>query len=218
MTKVIIFGYACHPTIGMAHSNEVNGDWPGYAMTELEERYPNATVAFIIGCAGDQKAYPQGTRELVRRNADTVVTAVERALVTESRPVRGPLRLSADEVGLDIETPPEGDEGREIGREVTGYRQYPIQAIGFGTDLTLLSLSGEVLAGFSLELKDRLAAPLWVAAYANNTGYLPTRRVLAEGGYESWQSFEDGLYAPTTEERILSKATALVERVGARRS
>ncbi|WP_114578728.1 neutral/alkaline non-lysosomal ceramidase N-terminal domain-containing protein [Saliphagus sp. LR7] len=216
-TKAILFGYACHPTVGMAHSNEVNGDWPGYAMAELEERYPDATALFVIGCAGDQKAYPQGSRELVRGHADTVVTAVERALVTESRPVRGPLRLSADEVGLDIETPLE-ENGREIGREVTGHRPYPIQAIGFGTDLTLLSLSGEVLAQFALELKDRFAAPLWVAAYANNTGYLPTRRVLAEGGYESWQSFEDGLYAPTTEGRILSTATALAERVGGRRS
>lgn len=70
-TKAILFGYACHPTVGMAHSNEVNGDWPGYAMQELEDRYPEATAVFVIGCAGDQKAYPQGTRDLVRQHAQT---------------------------------------------------------------------------------------------------------------------------------------------------
>lgn len=110
-TKAILFGYACHPTVGMACSNEVNGDWPAYTMVELEERYPDATAVFVIGCAGDQKAYPQGPRELVRRHVDTVVTAVKRALVTEPGPVRGPLQLSADEVGLDIETSLEDDEG-----------------------------------------------------------------------------------------------------------
>lgn len=221
-TKAILFGYACHPTAGMAH-NEVSGDWPGYAMDLLEGSYPEATAVFVIGCAGDQKAYPEGTRDLVKQHARTAATAVERALVTESRPVRGPLKLAAGEIALEIENPVDGDERENrdvtdgVGKTVTDHRPYPIQAIGFGTDLTILSLSGEVVADFSVRLKETLASPLWVAAYANNTGYLPTKRILAEGGYESWQSFENGLYAPTTEERILTKATALAERVGARR-
>ncbi|WP_247004529.1 hypothetical protein [Halosolutus gelatinilyticus] len=215
-TKAILFGYACHPTVGMAHCNEVNGDWPGYAMEELEERYPEATAAFVIGCAGDQKAYPQGSRDLVHQHARTAVTAVERALVTEPTPIRGPLKLAADEVRLDVVAPEEGAHN-EIGSEVVDHRPYPIQAIGFGTDLAILSLSGEVVAEYSRQLKAEFDAPLWVAAYANNTGYLPTERVLAEGGYEAWQSFEDGRYAPSTEDRILSLSTALAERVGARR-
>lgn len=215
-TKAILFGYACHPTVGTPECNTVNGDWPGYAMDELEERYPDATAVFVIGCAGDQKAYPQGSRELVRRHAQTVVTAVERALVTEPTRVRGPLRLAADTVTLDVVDYDE-DAQNEFGSTVVDRRPYPIQAFGFGTDLTILSLSGEVVADYSLKLKDRLAAPLWVAGYANNTGYLPTKRILAEGGYEAWQTFEDGRYAPSTTERVLTTATALAERVGARR-
>ncbi|MFP9190167.1 hypothetical protein [Natronosalvus vescus] len=215
--KALLFGYACHPTVGMAFCNEVNGDWPGYAMSILEEAYPEATAVFVIGCAGDQKAYPQGSRELVRQHARTAATAVERALVTEPRPVRGPLKLAAGGVNLDVENPIEDDDGTQIGMEVTDHRPYPIQAVGFGTDLTLLSLSGEVVADTSLRLKDTLEPPLWVAGYANNTGYLPTKRILAEGGYESWQSFEDGHYAPSTAERIHNKAVSLAERVGAQR-
>jgi len=216
-TKALLFGYACHPTVGMAFCNEVNGDWPGYAMQRLEEVFPEATAVFVIGCAGDQKAYPQGSRDLVKQHAQTAATAVQRALVTEPRPVRGPLKLASGSVALDVENPIEDEDGTEVGMEVTDHRPYPIQAVGFGTDLTLLSLSGEVVADFSLELKETLESPLWVAGYANNTGYLPTRRILAEGGYESWQSFEDGLYAPSTAERILEKSVALAERVGARR-
>lgn len=215
--KAILFGYACHPTAGMARSNEVNGDWPGYAMEALEERYPEALAIFVIGCAGDQKAYPEGTRELVHRHAETMVTAVERALVTQAQPVRGPLKLISGSIDLDIENPIERDDGTELGWEVTGHRPYPIQAFGFGNDITLISLSGEVVAEFGTQIKEILSRPVWVAGYANNTGYLPTVRIRAEGGYESWQSFEDGWYTTDTEERILTKAVALAERVGAKR-
>lgn len=215
-TKAILFGYACHPTVGMAYCNEVTGDWPGDAMAHLEETHPDATAVFVIGCAGDQKAYPQGSRDLVRQHARTVATAVDRALVTEPRPVRGPLRLAADEVGLDV-VKPVGDGGSRRRATVTEHVQYPVQAVGFGTDLAILSLSGEVVAEYARRLKATLAPPVWVAAYANSHGYLPTKRVLAEGGYEARQSFADGRYAPSTEERILHTSVALAERVGASR-
>lgn len=215
--KALLFGYACHPTAGMAFCNEVAGDWPGHAMNHLEEAYPEATATFVIGCAGDQKAYPQGSQDLVKQHARTAATAVERALVTEAQPVRGPLKLTADEVGLEVQKPVEDDTGSRVGTTVTEHVEYPIQAVGFGTDLTLLSLSGEVVADFSLQLKDTLASPVWVSAYSGNHGYLPTKRILAEGGYEAWQSFAEGRYAPSTEDRILETATALAERVGARR-
>lgn len=215
-TKAILFGYACHPTVATGF-NELNGDWPGYAMELLEAAYPEATAAFLIGGAGDQRAYPQGSLEYVKRHARTVATAVERALDTESSPVRGPLKLAADEIGLNVESPVENDEGREIGREVTGHRPYSMQAIGFGTDLTMLSLSGEVVADTAVRLKETLASPLWVAGYANRAGYIPTRRILAEGGYEAWSSGEDGRYAPSTDQHVRANAVALAERVGARR-
>jgi hypothetical protein len=215
-TKALLFGYACHPTVATG-SNRLHGDWPGYAMARLEAEYPDATAAFVIGAAGDQRAYPQGTVDLAERHGRTVATAVQRALVTDPRPVRGPLRLAADEIGLDIESPVEGEDGDAVGKTVTDHRPYPLQAAGFGTDLTLLSLSGEVCAETGRRLKETLAAPVWVAGYANRAGYIPTKRILAEGGYESWSSGADGTYAPTVEERVRRHAVALAERVGARR-
>ena len=212
--KGILFGYACHPTSVNVY-NEVFGDWPGAAMRSLEEAHPDATALFLIGCAGDQKAYPQGSVELARQHGRTMANAVEAALETEQRPVRGPLRVVAEDVTLDMEEPIE-DDGTRTGTRVT-HRNYPVQAVGFGSDLTLLSLSGEVVAGYANRLKADLAGPLWVSAYANSVGYVPTARVLSEGGYEARQSHAAGRYAASTEERILGGARALAERVGCRR-
>ena len=57
-----------------------------------------------------------------------------------------------------------------VGKTVTAHRPYPLQAAGFGTDLTLLSLSGEVCAETGRRLKETLAAPVWGAGYANRAG------------------------------------------------
>ena len=210
----IIFGYACHPTSVNAY-NRVFGDWPGTAMRHLEEDHPDATALFLIGCAGDQKAYPQGSVELARQHGRTMANAVEAALGTEQCRVHGPLRIAAEDATLDIEEPIE-DDGTRTGTDVM-QRTYPMQAVGFGTDLTLLSLSGEVVADYACRLKTELAGPVWVSAYANSTGYIPTRRVLSEGGYEARQSHAKGRYAASTEDRILGCARALAERVGCRR-
>lgn len=206
--KGILFGYACHPTAGAANRNRVNGDWAGYAMRYLEEAHSNATAMFLIGCAGDQKAYPQGTQDLVKQHARTLTNAVEVGLETGDHRVTGPLKVLGGETTLDVV---------DANGNPTDEFDYPIQAVAFGSSLTLLSLSGEVMADYAQQLKAALDGPLWVAAYANRCGYIPTRRVLTEGGYEARQSGYGGRYAPSSERRVLSKALALAERVGATR-
>ena len=55
----ILFGYACHATV--LSLNEWNGDYPGYAQTILERRYPGAHALFWAGCGGDQNPIPRRT-------------------------------------------------------------------------------------------------------------------------------------------------------------
>lgn len=218
--KAILFGYACHPTVG-AGSNELSGDWPGYAMSSLEEDHPGTTALFLIGCAGNQKAYPQGTREWVRRHARTVVNAVERALVTdtvgdrtEPNTLEAELKIVADETILELHEQREDEDGEPAGVRVK-QRRYPIQAISFGDDLVLLSMTGEVVAEISNRLKETLQGPLWTAAYANPAGYIVTDQILAEGGSEARSSGASGMrYAPGTADRVVETATALAKRVG----
>jgi hypothetical protein len=60
-----------------------------------------------------------------------------------------------------------------------------------------------------LRLKKELgsSAPVWVAGYSNDyTGYVPSLRVLKEGGYEAQAG-----WAEDVEEQIIQKAHELFE-------
>src|SRR5208282_996489 len=77
------------------------------------------------------------------------------------------------------------DQGRPVRAE---YPHYSVHAFALGDQLTLVALSGEVVVDFAIRLQKELGGektPLWVAAYANDViGYIPSVRVLREGGYE----------------------------------
>lgn len=235
--RALLFGYACHTTTQFIY--EFSGDWAGHTRRFLEERFENATAIFLQGCGGDQKAYPQRRPRYVEGHARAVALGVEAAIESVCRPVRGALRTTYEEIEIEFEAPPSRDELEaraesddhgerwraeyllsvleDRGEIPTGY-PYPIQALGFGTDLTLVALAGEVLVGYSLRLKDELEGPLWVAGYSNDAfTYVPTERALAEGGYEGDRVIENtglpGRWKPGLEDRIVRKSRSLVDRV-----
>src|SRR5262249_1423332 len=74
------------------------------------------------------------------------------------------------------------DRGEAL-RTSIGYR---VTTWSFGRSLALVFLPGEVVADYSLRLKRELdGGRLWVNAYANDAPcYIPSERVLKEGGYE----------------------------------
>ena len=72
-------------------------------------------------------------------------------------------------------------------------------------------------AGYSrtLELGDR---PLWVAGYSNDVfGYVPSLRVLQEGGYEGGGAMRytplPGPFAPSVEDRVAKTVHKLTQEV-----
>jgi neutral ceramidase len=194
--RAVLFGYACHnTTLGFF---EFCGDYAGYAQEYLEADHPGLTALFIAGCGADQNPYPRRTVELAQRHGRSLATAVEAALFANPRPLRGPLRSALEKIEL------------ERADEKADKRVYPIQVIRLGQDVTLVALASEVVVDYSLRLKRELAAPpamVWVAGYSNGYfGYVPSARVLAEGGYEA------AGYAPTIEERIVGKVHEMVEQ------
>jgi hypothetical protein len=234
--RAIVFGYACHATTLM--TTKYSGDWPGYAMSELEERYPDATALFLTGCAGEQNPAPRRRLELAKQHGQSMANAVQAALVAPGRPVRGPLRLAHEEVSLSFEGYDRADldalldsddvyerrhatmllERLEETEELPSEYPYPIRAIGFGTDLTMVTMAGEVLVEYGLTLKDELDCNLWVSGFTDDCfTYVPTRDVLVEGGYEGGDVTRlrryPGRLEPSVEERVLSNARALVDRV-----
>ncbi|MDA2924645.1 hypothetical protein MYX65_08325 [Acidobacteria bacterium AH-259-L09] len=78
---------------------------------------------------------------------------------------------------------------------------YPLQVWQFGNDLTLVAMAGEVVVDYNPRLKQELGADkLWVTAYNNDVfAYVPSRRVLREGGYEADYSM---IYSPPRYDRV----------------
>ena len=97
--------------------------------------------------------------------------------------------------------------------------QYPylVQVVRLGDALTMVALAGEVVVDYSLRIKREFPEErMWVAGYSNDVfGYVPSRRVLSEGGYEGGGAMLytslPGPFAETVEDRIMSKVLDLLK-------
>jgi hypothetical protein len=100
------------------------------------------------------------------------------------------------------------------------YRHYPVQVWRLGDGLRWVSLGGEVVVDYALRLKKELGGqrPIWITAYANDVmAYIPSVRVLKEGGYEGETAMVyygmPTKWAPPIEELIVGKVHELVDAV-----
>ena len=96
---------------------------------------------------------------------------------------------------------------------------YVAQTWAFGDSLAMAFLPGEVVVDYVTLLEKALGPnQLWLAAYCNDVfGYLPSARVLKEGGYEGESAMlYYGLpskWAPPVEELIVRKVHQLANEV-----
>jgi len=204
--KTVIFGYSCHNTT-MSFMQWL-GDYAGYAQEYLEADHPGLVAMFMNNCSGDQNPYPRGMLYFAQRHGRSLATAVEAALETNQRQcfhqhrLNGPLRSVLERVELEFT--------EESGREPYAY---PVQVLRFGDGLALIGLGNETVVDYSLRLKSELGGrgpAIWVAGYTNAYGgYVPSRRVLEEGGYEA----ESRPWKPELEERIVGKVHELFDRL-----
>jgi neutral ceramidase len=201
--KAILFGYACHNTVMDFY--QWSGDYAGFAQLALERSHLDATAMFFMGCGGDQNPLPRRRPELAERYGNMLAAAVEETL-------RGPMRNLSPELETSMEmvtlrlgpTPAEAElekmmtEGGPTRRWATNLlaqiragkpliREYPfpLQVWRLGNTQWLLTLGGEPTVEYALNFKREFGEQTWVAGYCNDVmTYIPSRRVLAEGGYE----------------------------------
>jgi neutral ceramidase len=244
--RAVLFGYACHnTTLGFY---QFCGDYAGFAQQYLQEANPESTALFVLGCGGDQNPYPRGTLELAQQHGRSLANAVAAALDTEATSLTGRLQSALEIATLEYQTPPSREHLLKQAESTDAYdRQHaerllnqletegrirdsydcPIQVVRFGNELTLVALPGETVVDYSLRLKNELSAvddsgpAIWVAGYSNDVfAYIPSRRVLLEGGYEGGGAMryftevvQPGPFAPSVEEILVSKVHELNDRL-----
>jgi hypothetical protein len=201
----ILFSYACHATV--LDGYQWSGDYPGDAQIELEKRHPGVAAMYVAGCGADQNPVPRRKVELSGIYGQQLAAAVDEVLRGPLKKIDGPLTMSYREIDLPFETLPTREqierdresqdkyvasrakmllEKIDAGQPLSKTYPYPIQAWRFGDELQVVWLGGEVVVDYALRLKDELAPRQgWIVGYANDVmGYIPSRRVLQEGGYE----------------------------------
>ena len=163
--RAVVFGYACHNTASRGRSYQLSGDYAGFAQIEPEKRHPGATAMFIMLCGGDQNPNPHGSIELAQSHGKTLAAEVNRVLGTVLSPVRPPIRTAHDNIQLnfaphtrqmfenelDDADPARVRRANAMLRAYDKFRPvhqtpYPIEALRFGSDFTILALGGEVVA------------------------------------------------------------------------
>jgi hypothetical protein len=232
----VVFGYACHATV--LSLNQWSGDYPGFAQIELEKVHPAAVALFFAGCGGDQNPLPRRTVELARTYGRQLAQSVEATLAGTMQAVDGRITTIATFVEAPFAALPSRDdlvrdtassdryvvqrarmllEQVDAGKPLPPTYPYPIEVWEFGQGLTWVFLGGEVVVDYSLRLKSELGAGrTWVAAYTNDVmAYIPSRRVLAEGGYEGGGAMvyygQPTVWAPEIEELIVKEVVRLAE-------
>jgi hypothetical protein len=216
---------------------QINGDWPGYAQEQLEKSHSGATALFVQGCGADANPLPRRSVELAQKYGQVLAAAVDTVLAARMKPVGGPVRTAFELVDLPFQGPRTREEIRkrlddrnsawrsraghllkilDSGGTIPLHYTYPVQVWQFGKDLRFIALGGEVVADYSLRLKGQHGwEDTWVAAYSNDVfGYVPSLRVLKEGGYEGGDANTSlpGPFGAAVEEIIIEKVGQLVDR------
>ena len=235
--RAVLFGYACHNTSLTQTDYMLSGDYAGAAQRFVQSQLPGAQAMFVLGCAGDANPYPLGTVEIARQHGATLGTEVCRVLQTKLQPVRGPLTCVFDRAALPVQPTPRAEleqllakgnvreketarkmlDALDRGEPMMKTYAAPVSVWQFGRDLTWVALSNEVVVDF-VPLIEKAIGPLqlWISAYSHDvSGYIPSARVLSEGGYETRGLYSaNALFTPEAETVLVAKVRELAARAG----
>ena len=228
-TRAVVFTYACHcTTIRRGHEGfyRYHPGYAGVAAEEIERKLEGATAIFATGCAGEIDPQPQGGVKQAEAHGRSLAAVVLEAGEKAPRRVLGGLiRSYYREILLPLLPAPSREKYVEMSASPISYRQrharlmlaqmdagklprempLPIQIWRFGDDLTLVALAGEVCVDYALRLKRELGVErTWAVAFANEVpAYIPSERILKEGGYEAGWDLDQGPGVPGSTGNIL---------------
>jgi len=234
--RAIVVGYACHCTTLDPKDNLISGDWAGEAQLAIETNHPGAVAMVVIGCGADSNPKDRPGRDVARRHGQAIASEVDRLLKGDLRPLSTPPRGKVVRAPLPFDTLPTREELQQLvakggppgynastqlarldrGEPLQRELDYVVQSWCFGDDLVMVFLAGEVVVDYSVRLRAELDRDrLWVVAYANDLPcYIPSERILREGGYEGGGAMvyygRPTRLKPGVEDRIVSAIHGIV--------
>jgi len=237
--RALVFGLSCHAVTLDKQNLALSGDFPGFAQAAVEARFPGVQAQFVQGCGADVNSHPRGGPnqwEQARRHGEALAEEAIRVAAEPLKEICGTLRTAREEVALPLRVLPrsqlermaagpiwESHNAKRLlallarGQPLPVAYPAPVALWQFGSDLTLVGLPGETTSGYIPLTEAALGSEnLWVAGYCNQVfGYLPTARLVAEGGYETVGLIADvGLFAPEAQETLLAAVRRLARQAG----
>jgi neutral ceramidase len=236
--RAVFTSYACHCTTLGGEFNQVCGDWAGYAQEDFQAEHPGAIALIALGCAGDANPNPRPGLELAKQHGRELNAALDGILTNALSPVEGKLVCRTKLIELPFAKLPSKAEWETRAKD-TNYigsharlnlarldrheslptqLPYLVQTWTFGDGLAMVFLPGEAVVDYSLRLKREFdASRLWVNAYANDVPcYIPSERILKEGGYEGGAAMvyydKPAPFAPGIEGRIVGAVHDLLPK------
>ena len=235
--RAIVFGYACHNLVLPPSFCAYHGDYAGIAQRELERAFPAAAALFLAGAGADQDPAPRGTPDLAKAHGVALAHEVCRVCASGGRAIQPRLAVQLTDIVLDLQPLPAiGDLETDVRstdaprrrkaefllralaekRPLPVTQSCPVHVLRLGGELLFIALGGEPVVDFALRFHEEFAGPVvWVAGYSNDMfGYLPTRRVQEEGGYEGgratlWSALPMPI-AADSEDRVVEAVRRLV--------
>lgn len=229
MVRAVWANYACHCTT-LGSRNTVNGDWAGYANESIENDFSHAVSLITVGCGADVGPQPTGKLQYSQRHGNALAKEVRRLLSRPNKPLKQAPSVVSKQIKLPLEEPARREEWEERSGKagfdgqlakamlarldaegrIPDEVDYPICAWTFGDDLAMVFLAGEVVVDYAVRLNRELDwKRIWLHAWANDMpSYIPSRRVLSEGGYEPGSSqiyyAKPGPYKPEIEDLLVN--------------
>jgi hypothetical protein len=206
--EIVVFNYACHPTTRDGYM--ISGDYPAAAARYLRASGGAKREAmFMLGAAGDLRvpctsdhgsAFVGGDSDKVVEYGNMVAKAVERVIKTKLRRLRP--SFASNRVRFIVpfgSQQPVGMVDRQAYQKLVRYRHRNEPRDGVPLDWTvwrlardsvLIAIPGEIchMTGKAAKKMSGVECPLFLG-YANGLPcYIPTDRILEEGGYEANRS------------------------------
>jgi neutral ceramidase len=231
----VVVNYACHATTLRGNFVQIHGDWVTCAQEAIEADFPGTIAMVTIGCGADADPYPHGTVALCEQHGRAVADEVKRLLDGPLRPLSGSITARKTTLEIPFQPAPSAEEldelakksaaakralsQRQAGGEPPRSRSFHIATWTFGDDLAMVMFSDEVVVDYALRLKREFDADrLWVSAYTGDvSGYIVSKRLLSEGGYEVNSSLSAAVtygrpeqLDPPMEDRVIQAVRSLL--------